>query len=834
MANYSTLKAAIADVIKTNGNNEITGELLQQSLLSMINSLGADYQFAGVATPTTNPGTPDQNVFYIARFPGIYSNFGGVLVDVGEIVILKYDQNGWTYNRLQEKLGARPAYVDGYSDVSDMLCLVKGYYYDYGTGKIASFDNAVSTLFPIPISGGVSVKYTGNLQYNAAIFEYDENFNIVAEHHGAGSNTLTFTTNAATKFVDFCALYIDSFNVKIGIDYTSTPLFFYAGNTIAVELIKSLYKKLPEVVNASNILYGVVRPNNEYAYVDITQYVPKAKGMYYDYSAKGIRYYDTAIACAIPVPIPGNVDVDFTGVLYGTAGILEYDEKLNVITYHTSTGVFTTNAKTRFVGFCSLNQNSFIIKVRYDYSASFFEKGITELFTLIRELYINKNLSCQKESLIGSIPFEGFNADGYSHIILYGQSLSTGDNSYVPVTGVLTTPVPDVYMVGVDPTDTVGAFAQLKAKTPNNSSYIHSNGGESPICNAVYAIKSFLNHTPYKNVKIIGSACGYGGTTIEQLGNVDGQYYNRFKTVVSTAKINAGDEKINCPAIVWMQGEYNQRSSDTTTVADYKQKLVALKNNMQQYVMTVYGQTQRPLFFVYQPSVLFTPKFPIVAQALFECAQENEDIILMNPHYFCPTSDGGHLTSNGYRWYGEYIAKAILKAVVNNIRPSAIVPVGFKLNDDKTKLFIRLLIPNKNQLKDNWTVAGVSNLGFAIYKNNSAITIKSVDVHDEFIELSFDALGSYTKLEIEYAGQATNGVGNIADSDDYVSFGEFIDPSTIYVAGASTDANYTEAERTMLINSDLAHHDENGNALSGKKYPNKNWMNTFRIDITGI
>ena len=66
MANYASLKAAIQQVVKTNGNNEITGALLQQSLLAMINALGADYLFVGVAQPSTNPGTPDQNVFYIA------------------------------------------------------------------------------------------------------------------------------------------------------------------------------------------------------------------------------------------------------------------------------------------------------------------------------------------------------------------------------------------------------------------------------------------------------------------------------------------------------------------------------------------------------------------------------------------------------------------------------------------------------------------------------------------------------------------------------------------------------------------------------------------------
>lgn len=95
MANYTTLKAAIREVIKTNANNEITGALLQQSLLSMINSLGAYYQFAGLATPSTNPGTPDQNVCYLASTAGTYSNFGGIVLNSGEVAILAYN-GSWT------------------------------------------------------------------------------------------------------------------------------------------------------------------------------------------------------------------------------------------------------------------------------------------------------------------------------------------------------------------------------------------------------------------------------------------------------------------------------------------------------------------------------------------------------------------------------------------------------------------------------------------------------------------------------------------------------------------------------------------------------------------
>lgn len=90
MANYTTLKDAIEQVITTNGNNEITGAILRQTLLSMINSLGANYQFVGIATPATSPGTPDQNVFYLAG-PGTYPNFNNAVVNDGQLGVLKFN-----------------------------------------------------------------------------------------------------------------------------------------------------------------------------------------------------------------------------------------------------------------------------------------------------------------------------------------------------------------------------------------------------------------------------------------------------------------------------------------------------------------------------------------------------------------------------------------------------------------------------------------------------------------------------------------------------------------------------------------------------------------------
>ena len=68
MANFATLLQTIASNIYTNGRNEIDAADLKSVLNAMVEELGqAGYIFKGVAQPSTNPGTPDTNVFYNTR-----------------------------------------------------------------------------------------------------------------------------------------------------------------------------------------------------------------------------------------------------------------------------------------------------------------------------------------------------------------------------------------------------------------------------------------------------------------------------------------------------------------------------------------------------------------------------------------------------------------------------------------------------------------------------------------------------------------------------------------------------------------------------------------------
>ena len=92
--NYENLLNTIRMNVYSNGSELITGDVLQSVLNDMVDSVASGYLFKGLAQPTTNPGTPDENVAYVAG-PGTYTYFGGLTVPEGNIAALLYDGT-WT------------------------------------------------------------------------------------------------------------------------------------------------------------------------------------------------------------------------------------------------------------------------------------------------------------------------------------------------------------------------------------------------------------------------------------------------------------------------------------------------------------------------------------------------------------------------------------------------------------------------------------------------------------------------------------------------------------------------------------------------------------------
>lgn len=130
MSNYNSLKATIDANIKQNGNQEITGQILNSVLNQMVTTLGAGYQFAGVATIDTNPGTPDAKVFYIANGKGTYEKFGGTNVTEDDVVVLYWD-TAW------HKVATGIASQAKLSELEEELTII-GEGFDWKVGYVAN------------------------------------------------------------------------------------------------------------------------------------------------------------------------------------------------------------------------------------------------------------------------------------------------------------------------------------------------------------------------------------------------------------------------------------------------------------------------------------------------------------------------------------------------------------------------------------------------------------------------------------------------------------------------------------------------------------------------
>lgn len=168
MANYANILAEIAAAITTNDNQEITGAVLNAVLRDMVASLGAGYQYKGIATPSTNPGTPDQNIFYICG-PGVYPNFGGIAFGPWQIGILKY--NGGWQQELIDLSGFVAVAEGGWFIVDEQLNVALKY--DANGLDVAKISNHFKSLLEGVGGGGDFFQVAQD-----GVFFVDENLNI--------------------------------------------------------------------------------------------------------------------------------------------------------------------------------------------------------------------------------------------------------------------------------------------------------------------------------------------------------------------------------------------------------------------------------------------------------------------------------------------------------------------------------------------------------------------------------------------------------------------------------------------------------------------------------
>ena len=186
MANWSTLKAAVANIIKTNGNQAITGQLLQNVLNNIITNVGENSTFAGIATTSTNPGAPDGPVFYLAATAGTYANFSGIEVLEGEAVILQWGNGTWTKKASGFSTEEKLSYVSSKVIGAQIINFIDGDYRSYSAKKCIDNIGFIIVTDPDLLKFRLSVVVDGkegDYTYNKRIILLAENgYNITKDN----------------------------------------------------------------------------------------------------------------------------------------------------------------------------------------------------------------------------------------------------------------------------------------------------------------------------------------------------------------------------------------------------------------------------------------------------------------------------------------------------------------------------------------------------------------------------------------------------------------------------------------------------------------------------
>ena len=430
-----------------------------------------------------------------------------------------------------------------------------------------------------------------------------------------------------------------------------------------------------------------------------------------------------------------------------------------------------------------------------------------------------------------------------SHIICYGQSFSVGSDApyYADPT------VDGVYVFGSITNSSNGTELRPLSASAGNQHAIISAGN---------ALAQMLTAGGYDTDLVLGSY-GSGGRTVAQLMSKErqeqikaeegytydclssGRYEVFEKSVDALAKYaETNGQSVSCPVIVYLQGETDQNTDQQLGYPDnpnragygaggdkekYKEYMTRLKNDMQQKVMEAYGQTEKPLFVIYQVSGTYVrTQYSSINMAQIEFAQENDDVILVQTPYFTSHyTNSHHLTQNGYRWLGEYIAKYVYTALDQRVKPWPMLPESIEVTGKNT---VRITVRGaQNGLAiDTWTVENASNsknlYGFYLESNGKLIVPKEVSVHENIIELTLPANLASETVYVYYAGRHASGTGNIRDNCSDVGFYEYLDDSNDTGTGNNQGVSHSSL-------------DANGNSIIGQKYPMYNWLASFCYEV---
>ena len=248
----------INNITEVNGNatsaNIVTIDPLPNSTISNVQqaleALYKNYTYKGIATPTTNPGTPDAPVFYIASTEGFYENFSGIKLTNNDTIIIKWNNGTWIKESLgfatQKTLDRELKTVqNNISNIIDYSFDIDGY-----EGNIIKYTESV-----ILSSGKIGVGSSSQ-----RVFEFNvEGYNFAKVWGKSPGSSACALASAINSTGEILKVY----NIGQGIIYSNGIILCIPENTTTLRVFSDSFD--PKIaVNNINLKSDIISINSEF------------------------------------------------------------------------------------------------------------------------------------------------------------------------------------------------------------------------------------------------------------------------------------------------------------------------------------------------------------------------------------------------------------------------------------------------------------------------------------------------------------------------------------------------------------------------------------------
>jgi hypothetical protein len=376
-------------------------------------------------------------------------------------------------------------------------------------------------------------------------------------------------------------------------------------------------------------------------------------------------------------------------------------------------------------------------------------------------------------SLADETPLSAHQPFGLTHVMVTGQSLATG---YAGTPALSTTQPYGNLMFDAGarlvPDGTSGdlvAPSGLTLFVPLIETNYQNQSGET-ICSG-FANRTFARlASPTGQDILLMDVNGEGGTLYAGLKRGTNPYANGIAAVTAAKSIYKSTGKpYGVAAVIAIHGEADEAFDNTA----YTANLVEWQANYNQDIQAITGQTATIPLQICQMASGWEDSngaHNIIPQQQVDAAMQNPGrIILACPKYMLPYHPGDvHLTSDGYRWLGEYHSRAY-EYLLQGKQWQPLWPIAIA-HTSSTQVLVTFNVPagplvfDTNSVTEPTSIPG-QKYGFEVFnptgRTPSITTVTLIGSNQVLIQ--FDTpLVTGARLRYAYSRPTQNGVAGIA------------------------------------------------------------------------